>query len=339
MLLVSESEATDLALAEPIPLAQHPAAVYLGTLAPSSQRTMGSSLDQIARSLTGGRCDAMTLDWSKLRYKHTIAVRNALAQRLKPKTANKMLAGLKRTLQEAYKLELIELETYLKAIDFPKVPVNYGSRAKFLSPEEIQKLIQCCLAQDTIFGIRDACIITLFAGCGLRRQEIVRLELRDIVIKTKSPVPRLSKAGLAGDRWSEVRFAEVAIRHGKGNKNRKVYLGSKRLVLLEKWLQVRGDKPGALICPLTNQGRMINRHLADHGDRIYKIIKRRGELAGLPNLKPHDFRGTFCSSLFDAGIDIFTIQDLMGHHSSDTTKVYDLRGEERKQKAVEKLPF
>ncbi len=327
MLLVSESESADLALAQPIPLAQHPAAVYLGTLAPSSRRTMGNSLDQMARSLTDDRCDAMTLDWSKLRYKHTIALRNALAQRLKPKTANKMLAGLKRTLQEAYKLELIDSETYLKAIDFPKIPVNYGSRAKFLSPEEIQRLIQCCLAEDSIFGIRDACIITLFAGCGLRRQEIVRLKLRDVTIQTKP------------DQNQLVRFAEVLIRHGKGDKERKVYLGSKRLVLLEKWLRVRGDKPGALICPITNHGRLIYRHFCDHGDRIYKIIKQRGKLAGLPNLKPHDFRGTFCSSLFDAGVDIFTIQDLMGHFSSDTTKVYDLRGEERKQKAVEQLPF
>ncbi len=53
----------------------------------------------------------------------------------------------------------------------------------------------------------------------------------------------------------------------------------------------------------------------------------------------NDFRGTFCSSVFEAVIDIFTIEDLMGHHSSDSTKVYDLRGEERKQKGVEQLRY
>ncbi len=52
---------------------------------------MRSSLNAIARLLTDNRCDAMTLDWSKLRYRHTAAIRTALKERLSATTVNKML--------------------------------------------------------------------------------------------------------------------------------------------------------------------------------------------------------------------------------------------------------
>jgi hypothetical protein len=58
----------------PLPLTQHPAAVYLSQLAPKSRRTMRQSLNAISSMLTNGTCDAMTLDWSKLRYQHTAAL-------------------------------------------------------------------------------------------------------------------------------------------------------------------------------------------------------------------------------------------------------------------------
>ena len=52
-----------LALSYPAIAERHPAAVYLASLAPGSQRTMHSALDTIAGFLTGGRCDALTLDF------------------------------------------------------------------------------------------------------------------------------------------------------------------------------------------------------------------------------------------------------------------------------------
>ena len=54
----------DLSLLTPIPLVLHPAAVYLDSLSESSQSTMLVSLNAIARLVTNGQCDAMTLDWA-----------------------------------------------------------------------------------------------------------------------------------------------------------------------------------------------------------------------------------------------------------------------------------
>ena len=73
-----------------IALDRHPLAVYLARLAPSSRRTMRAALDGIARLLSDDRCDAWSLDWPQLRYRHTTAVRALLADgRYAPSTANR----------------------------------------------------------------------------------------------------------------------------------------------------------------------------------------------------------------------------------------------------------
>jgi hypothetical protein len=61
----------ELKLISPVPSTQHPAAVYLASLSPGAQPTIRHALDAIACLLTNGECDALTLDWSKLRYQHT----------------------------------------------------------------------------------------------------------------------------------------------------------------------------------------------------------------------------------------------------------------------------
>ena len=58
-----------------VPMDRHPAAAYLGRLAPGSRRTMRQSLDVIAGLLTGAIADAETVDWSRVRYQHAQAVR------------------------------------------------------------------------------------------------------------------------------------------------------------------------------------------------------------------------------------------------------------------------
>lgn len=62
---------------------------------------MREALNAIASLLTNGTCDALTLDWSQLRYQHTAAVRSVLMEKYSPATANKMLCALRRTLKEA----------------------------------------------------------------------------------------------------------------------------------------------------------------------------------------------------------------------------------------------
>ena len=317
MLLLDESEINRLALTAPIPLTLHPAAVYLASLAPGSRKTMRSSLNAIAKLLTGDRCDAMTLDWSKLRYQHTAAVRTALIQNLAPTTVNKMLVALRRVLKEAYRLDLMDGNDYIKAADLQNYRVSSSLRGRRLSFDEINHLIAHCWNLRTAISLRDGAVISVLRCGGIRRDELVKLDLADVNLET----------------------GEVRIRHGKGDKARTAYLNEVALLLLNGWLQLRGDVPGALICPVNKSGRITIRHFASDGDGIYKLVKSRAKKAGIAHFSPHDFRRTFGSDLLEAGEDVFTVQDLMGHASTDTTKRYDKRGEARKKEAVKKLKF
>ena len=314
MALLERAEITALKQIEPVALTLHPAAVYLGTLSEGSGRAMRSSLDAIASVLTDGECDCLTLDWAKLRYRHTVAVRTALKQRLAPATVNKMLVALRRVLLEAYRLDLMEFADYTKATDLANVKASGELRGRALSGEEIDALIESC-SPHTPLDLRDAAVIALLRIGGMRRQELAQLTLADLNPSNGS----------------------LVIRRGKGGKKRVVYLTPEALGILKEWLAVRGNSPGALICPVNKGGRVELRHFAPDGDGIYKLVRKRATKALVERFSPHDFRRTFCSDLFDANTDPFSVQQLAGHASLATTAKYDRRSEVAKRNAVRGL--
>ena len=309
-------EAASLRLAHPVPSTLHPATVYLNSLSPGSRVTMRSSLNAIADLLTEGECDALSLDWSRLRYHHTAAVRSALKQRLASTTTNKMLVALKRVLKEAYRLDLMSAEHYQKAVDLAPVRGKSKLRGRALTQAELKRVMQSLESGQNI-DLRDGAVIAILRCGGIRRQEIVRLKIEDLDLET----------------------GELEIHHGKGNKYRLVYLTSEAVAMVKDWLVVRGNADGALICPMSKGGKVNLRHFAADGDGIYKLVKARTSLAGVKQFSSHDFRRTFCSDLLSGGEDVFTVQELAGHSSANTTAKYDRRGEARKRRAVKHLKF
>jgi integrase/recombinase XerD len=117
-----------------------------------------------------------------------------------------------------------------------------------------------------------------------------------------------------------------------------VYLSEEAISYLERWLALRGDAPGPLLCRIWKGGQ-LQRDRSMNPDAVWRILQKRGRLAGLESFSPHDLRRTFCSDLLDAGVDIVTVQKLAGHASPVTTAKYDRRGEEAKRRAVQKLGF
>jgi integrase/recombinase XerD len=303
-----------LSLKTPIPLTQHPACVYLAGLSDNSRRTMAYCLNKIAAILTEGKCDAMTLDWSKLRYHHTAAVRGELSKSFSPVTGNIMLSALRRVLLEAYKLDLMELAVYNKAADLANIKGNSEPTGRSLSKSEIAALMATCEG-NSLIDLRDLAIIAVLRGAGLRRSELVKLELGDVNLKQR----------------------ELLIRKGKGKKTRKVYLPASAIPLVENWLKVRGDAPGALFCRIRRGGHLKLGRM--HPDAIWRMLQNRAKLAEIESFSPHDLRRTFCGDLLEAGVDLVTVQKLAGHASPATTAQYDRRGEETKRRAVDNLGF
>src|SRR2546426_12053813 len=100
----AEVEACSLAVVRVVPPDQQPARVYLARLGQGSSRSMRAAVETLAALLTGGRCDADTLDWSRLRYQHTAALRTVLLERYQAATTNRHLAALRGVLREAWQL-------------------------------------------------------------------------------------------------------------------------------------------------------------------------------------------------------------------------------------------
>src|SRR6202521_1601528 len=217
----------ELAVPEKIALDRHPVAVYLARLAPSSRRTMGAALDAIANLLSDDRCDAWSLDWPQLRYRHTTAVRALLADgRYAPSTANRHLAALRGVLKECWRLGYVNAEEFQRASDLEPVRGSRLPRGRALQPGEVRALFAACEDDDRkkpAMAARDATILALLYGSGLRRAEAVGLEVADYA-----------------------REAGTLKVTGKGNKERLAHLGDASQAALEAWLLFHGRAAGAL---------------------------------------------------------------------------------------------
>lgn len=308
---IGEISAASLALTAPIPITEHPASVYLSSLSPGSRPAMKQALDAIAQILTSNQCDALTLDWAALRYKHTALLRGILMEKYAPATANKMLSALRRVLKEALRLEFMDARDFERAVDIANIKVSTELKGRCLSEAEIDALMQVCFADPTPIGFRDAALIAILRGAGLRRGEVVNLNLSDLHVSA------------------------MKVRNAKGGKDRTVYLPDGALPIVEDWLEIRGRKAGALLCHINKSGAVTLRQLTPQA--VLFILEKRGAEAGVTNFSAHDFRRTFISDLLDSGTDIVTVQKLAGHASPELTSRYDRRGEEVKQRAVQAI--
>jgi len=299
--------------AEVVPLADlpvyvSPARIYLEGLSPGSRRTMRGALETMAAML-GSEGDAFSFPWHRIDYQQAQEVRAKLAERYAPKTANKMLAGLRQVLKTGWRLGQMASEDYYKAVDVARVQGTRLPAGRAITQGELHALMAACAADPTAAGVRDGCIVAVLYSCGLRVAEIVNLDLDDY-----DP---------------EVGTLRVL---GKGNKERVAFVINGTSDALADWLILRGDAAGALFWPGRRGGHLSPGRLSTQG--IYQMLQMRASQAGISRLSPHDFRRTFISDLLDAGADLATVQRLAGHADPKTTARYDRRPEAARRRAA-----
>ncbi len=292
---------------------QNPALVYLASLGPSSRRTMRGALDVMARLVSGGGATAETLPWHTLRRQHTAAIRAALAGRYGVRTANRMLAALRGVLRECVELGLMDAESFQRASRIAAIRGKPAPAGRALEREELRSLFVSCAGGDAAaIDVRDAALLAVLYGAGLRRAEVVQLNVSDLAMESGA-----------------------LIVHGKGNKVRLAYVPESGRPLLAAWVARRGGEAGPLFLPVQKDGVIVSRRLTEGA--IYKILERRARVAGVPHFSPHDCRRTFIGDLLDAGADMSTVKELAGHASIETTARYDRRGERAKRTAADLL--
>ena len=142
---------------------------------------------------------------------------------------------------------------------------------------------------------------------------------------------------------------------GKGNKERRVYLPEPAKAALDVWIDHwRGTEPGALFCRIRRESMVMPEHhitpvavgliLKNYMDQVYTLTDLnagqgapRGKLPRQPHFSTHDLRRTFATRLLDDGVDLVTVQGMMGHANVSTTAKYDRRGEEARRRASKKV--
>ncbi len=163
---------------------------------------------------------------------------------------------------------------------------------RYLSLEESQRLL---LAVDGKNKERDYCILCLFLNCGLRISEMVGLNLTDI------------------------RADHLLIR-GKGGKERIVYLNDSSCEAINNWIVVRRG-----IAAIDKNALFLSaRRKRMSVDAVQVMVKKTLAKAGLdPNAySTHKLRHTAATLMLQNGVDVRTLQEVLGHESLNTTQIY-----------------
>lgn len=287
----------------------NPAVVYLGRLSIGSRPAVRSVLTLLAR-IAAPDSDGLSFPWPRLRYEHTQAIRAALVTRFETRSVNRALSVLRSVLKEAWRLQLMTTDDYMRAVDVRSLP-NDGTKAgRSLSPAELGELVAACNAIPPPAGPRNRAIIALLYAAGLRRAEIAKLDVGDFDPATGA----------------------TTVRKGKRNKTRTAYVASEWIPYVASWVK---DAPPGPLAPRLNQHGITKARLSANG--VGEIVEEIRELAGVAAFTPHDLRRSFASHILDAGGDLSMLKDLMGHEDIATTAIYDRRGEASKIQEVARI--
>ena len=198
---------------------------------------------------------------------------------------------------------------------------NQKRESGFLTPEEVGAMLRVP-DKRTVQGKRDYALLKTMMATGLRSAELCTLNVADIQSYRNQP---------------------VLVVNGKGGKVRRVPLHPEALEAIRTYWKAEGrnshDAGDPIFQTLGRHGpyeaRRLTykaiRHPCNPYTRKTALIKRR--------VTPHTLRHTFAVSLLDQGVDLRTVQDLMGHSSITTTQAYLHTSDEKKLAAVNSLTF
>jgi integrase/recombinase XerC len=168
----------------------------------------------------------------------------------------------------------------------------------FVSREDMARLLETPPA-GTPLGLRDRAILETLYSAGLRVSELTGLDVGDVDLNEG-----------------------VAMVRGKGRKERLALLGPPAIVALTCWMPQREALAGARAAG--QPALYLNRNGTRLSSRsVGRLLEKYLARAGLDRrTSPHTLRHSFATHLLDAGADIRSVQELLGHRSLATTQIY-----------------
>lgn len=192
-----------------------------------------------------------------------------------------------------YESELEEDDSWRNPMRRVQAPrINTDPRPGINLPD-FHRLVDSC--DTTLLGLRDRAIFLTLLDTGVRRAELLMLNAGDLNAVN----------------------GEITVLHGKGARRRTVFIGIKTRRAIARYWKKRGQpKPTDPIFAANHGGRLTTKGLET-------IVKHRAKRAGVePSPGLHDFRRAFALTCLKNGMDVFTLQRLMGHSSLTILRRY-----------------
>lgn len=188
-----------------------PAELYIARHAtPASQATAKSTLNTAARFLGGD--DHSLIDWA-LSYADAARIR-ADVNALEPAWARVVWSSVRQVAAEARRLGRIDADTAAAIFELPAPRESGGHRGTTPTRDEVADLLAVAAGHTTLRGRRDAAVVAILAGCGLRRAEAAALCVRDV----------------------DLTQSTLLVRSGRGRRQRPLPLPSWTADLVESWI-------------------------------------------------------------------------------------------------------
>lgn len=297
---------------------RNPLTLYLTRLAPSSQLTMRYVLQDAADRLGFEDINLEDIDWHLLQPEHVIALVAALREDgYAPNTSSLYVNAVRGVMNEAWRLSLISQEHLLRMRTVKAAPGTRLGQGRNLRRTLIREMMEVCAADPRPQGLRDAAVIGILYGSGMRKSESVNLDL------------------------AQINFAERSLRViGKGNKELVKYAPDWAFAKLQAWLAFRreqlkeGEQDDSFLFNRIRRGSHITRErITKHA--IYYIARQRGEQVGV-KIMPHDFRRSFITRVIEEH-DLSIAQKLAHHTNIQATASYDVRDDNERRRAVDRF--
>ena len=198
-----------------------------------------------------------------------------------------------------------------------ELPSPKNALPKHLTIEQATELLKTCSDFKDWTDYRDYCMITFFLNCGMRLSELVGININDY-ISTKE----------GGEQIYRIKVL------GKGSKERIIYLNPACVSAYENYLAVRPDvKEKALFLSMRYK-RISNR-------RVEQIIEEKLKLSGLSGMgfSVHKLRHTAATLMYQNGVDVRALKEVLGHENLDTTQIYTHVANEQIRNAMNMNPL
>jgi integrase/recombinase XerC len=249
---------------------------------------------------TKGKCDWLRLDLFHLRG----YLVHLTERKLERATIHLKMSALRSYYRWLVRTERLK-QNPVVGLTLPKLAKKLP---KFLTIQQVEALLDAPLkAGDTAAAWRDKAILEVLYSGGLRIHELVGLNDDDVDV-----------------------LGEVARVRGKGKKERLTPLGDPAIKAMQRYLELRGRSARGPLFVNVRGGRLTARS-------VQRTLKRYLIAANLdPSLTPHKLRHSFATHLLDAGADLRSVQELLGHANIATTQIYTHVTPERLKKVYEK---